>query len=162
MKVRILTWALIILAGACLSARPAWANCVDYDILDEESPCFGAGGCESSHPWIICAPGCTPGTCVPHGSSGLCCGKIYYLPVIYPDSSNCNGNCQGVVVRVHTAARTDGGKGVPRSTRVSPGLIVINGNLEYKEPVFVYAFDRCAHRYGVVIEGDGRIVKGGM
>src|SRR4051812_24846335 len=53
--------------------------------------CTGAGGCTGERPGETCFFGCTCGQCNPRGSSGSCCGRIYYVPNIY-GGSGC-GSC---------------------------------------------------------------------
>ncbi len=43
----------------------------------------------------------------------------------------------------------------------TPGLIKINDDLSYREPLMFYVLDRCNHTYGV-LEEDGSLIAGGM
>jgi hypothetical protein len=153
------------LAMLFVTHRASAATCTGIEDLGS-SPCTGAGGCESEHEVEMCFFGCTCGECDRHGSSGECCGHIYYVPNVYQGQGcgNC-GECGGA--RTHIRS-TSIGRGVASDTPLelrqdySPGLIVLTRTLSYREPLFVYVLNRCDHTYRLIAEEELTRKTGGM
>lgn len=125
----------------------AHASCNDY--WDVATVTCTSGGCQSEHELIACTFGCISGQCVHQGGSGLCCNKIYYVPVIYPDGGDCTGECGALRAyppspssTTHHSAQLRGG--------YTPGLIMLSNTLSIKPPTLVFIPDRCSHTFGVV------------
>lgn len=158
MKIGLVTWSLL-LGVALLTPCLANASCTDYEDFGDVR-CSGAGGCVSSHPSIICGFGCISGTCNSRGSSGECCGNIYYVANISPDGGRgcTQAGCGELRSRNHSSS-------VPSSPEhraellkgYSPGVVLLSERLSYKEPQIIYALDRCNHNFGFVVS-DGRVV----
>jgi len=153
----------IILIGAiCVAsyAHPAMAGCVGYQEVN--AICTGSGGCQDEYTRTLCSWGCASGTCVNQGGSGLCCGRIYYNAQIQPDGTRCNNvNCG--LARTRTARlATDASK---HNTQLWNGArlgTIQVGDRAYRVPRMLFIPDRCAARYGVVLEAGSLSTAGGM
>lgn len=152
--VRMFALLLVGLTAALFSPGSASAQCTDcWGILDE-GPTL-CTGCHSYYELEFCTRGCVCGNCVSHGGSGLCCGHIYYSPVIYPLGEDCGGECglARVHPRTHVGRNSQQGK---RSEELrqgySPGLILLAPGVTYREPLFAYDFNHCRHSFGLVAE----------
>ena len=143
--------------------RPAHAGCYSYE-PGNDVPCFGSNGCNDFYQEVFCVFGCVSGTCDSRGGSGLCCGKIYYTPVIYPDGGRCDpgGGCG--TGRPHTMQQS--ALHSPHAQELlqhrSPGVVKLTDSISYREPAFAFVIDHCKREYGVLIEEKGTFVKGGM
>ncbi len=91
---------------------------------------------------------------------------IYYVPNIFGAPGSCNGvECGGSPVHARTHLTR---KDRDLQTRVnlrndrSPGLIMLSPTVTYREPLFIYAYDRCKHTYRVIIEEDWTGKDGGI
>src|ERR1700723_1350228 len=131
------------------------ASCVGYsDPL--QINCSGGGGCQSFYMKVFCSSGCTCGDCASQGSSGQCCGRIYYLAVVY---GNGEGGCECGDVKQHAQTHSnrlnpEGRRTVDLRQDYSPGLIMLTATESVREAGFGYAYNRCAHNYQLVFEVD--------
>jgi len=119
-----------------------------------EIQCVGAGGCSDSFPWETCTSTCFCGSCVSRGSSGLCCGHLYYVPNFYAGSGDCTAYCGNVAVHARSHINRESSDRelalVLRGDN-TPGRIMLTSSISYREPVFVYALD-CSHTFRLVVE----------
>jgi len=126
--------------------------------------CKGSGGCTGSYERYLCWPGCACGTCTNHGSSGLCCGSIYYEPNFYSGSGNCLG-CGDVTKHAQTHSNRlnpNAWRTVELRQDYSPRLVMLTPTESYREPVFGYAYNRCNHTYQLVFEVEKIEKHGGL
>ena len=155
---------LFVAVVMVFAARTAKADCVGIEDFGSEN-CSGVGGCEGSYEMEFCSFGCVSGECNGRGSSGECCGRIYYIPNIYGDGGEgCSGvECGDVSVRAHArSSRLTSQHSAELLQGYTPGLIMLGADIGYKAPQLVYTFDRCNHNFGLVVE-DGKLVTlGGM
>ena len=156
---------LLALAMLFLTHRAAASSCTGIEDFGSTS-CTGAGGCQSDHEDEICFFGCTCGECNPRGSSGECCGRIYYVPNFYSgnDCGNC-GECGAARTHLRSHIKRDGNRqqyNVELRQDYSPGRIMLSPTVTYKEPLFVYVFSRCNHTYRLLADEAPTIKTGGM
>jgi hypothetical protein len=148
LKVRILAPLLTVLFMACL-VKIARAECVGYMNLNQI--CI-AKNCSGGYTQSTCTFGCTSGECEPQGGSGVCCGKTYYNAQIQPDGGHGCGDCGDA--RTHAALPS--GKEKQQSVELWIGAALrraeIGGGRSYRMPRLVFVADRCAQRYGLVVE----------
>jgi hypothetical protein len=153
---------LVMLLVVCFSHPAHASGCWDINYLSDVN-CTGPNGCTGSYPLEYCTFGCVSGTCEDRGGSGLCCGRLYYTPVIYPDGGRCDpgGGCG--TGRAHASRPT--ATSSPHAQQLlqgrSPGVIKVSDNFGYREPTFAYVYDRCRHEYAVLVEEKGAFVAGG-
>jgi hypothetical protein len=136
----------------------AHAGCNGYE--DINRTCTGANGCSDQYTYTICSWGCVSGECVARGGSGLCCDHIYYNAEIYPDGGDCSGFCGEIRVRA-------GGPSAVRlhaeeSWRGARLRQIDLGGRIYRVPRLLFVPDRCAQRYGIVVQEGGLLPAGGM
>jgi hypothetical protein len=145
---------LLVGLGALFNAGSASAQCTScWGILDEgPTRCTG---CNAYYDLEFCTRGCQCGNCLSHGGSGLCCGHIYYSPVIYPLPDDCGGECglARVHPRTHVSRNGQEGKHSEELRQgYSPGLILLAPGVTYREPLFAYDFNHCRHSFGLLAE----------
>jgi hypothetical protein len=158
-RVLLLLFVVLVMVFATRTAKAD--DCVGIEDFGSQS-CSGAKGCESEYESEYCSFGCVSGTCNGRGSSGECCGKIYYVPNI---SGGGGDGCSGIECgdgRVHARASHVNLEHRAELLRgYTPGLIMLSVNVSYKAPQLIYSFNRCSHTYEVVMDG-GRLAPTGM
>lgn len=145
----------VVLSLACFFLHPTLssaATCVGYS-QEMEFVCVGTGGCEGTYFRVYCTSGCVSGTCYNRGSSGECCGKIYYVATLYSDGTNdCTNNCIQAPPK-NTAALTNKTRTVA-NIRTRPadvlGPVSLTTHLSYSMPRSVIVPDRCRHTFEVI------------
>jgi hypothetical protein len=157
---------LLGLTMVFLTHRAVAASCSSIEDFGSTS-CSGANGCTGERPDEVCFFGCTCAECSPRGSSGECCGRIYYVPNLYPQSGcgNC-GECGGTP-RTHIRSHVNrAGSGQQYSVELrqdySHGLVVLSPTVSYREPLFVYLLNHCDHTYRLLAEEAPTRKTGGM
>lgn len=143
---------LVPVVPADAQTRCPAGHCYTYLDLGDVN-CTGANGCQDTWDDEICGFGCVCGSCTNKGSSGECCGKIYYIPNIAPEDGDCEGNCGDA--RTHALShKRDGAAG--RSTDLlhdhTPGVIMLTRTVSYRDPRLLYVLDRCSHVYRLMTE----------
>jgi len=149
---------LLIMLALLVSSEPAAAGegecpggCWTYDDFGQIQ-CFG---CDEYRELIFCmGGGCVCGTCEEEGGSGLCCGKIYYTPTIYPEPGDC-GECGNSPshARTHANRQSSGGRySAELRQGYSPGLIMLTPTVSYRAPLFAYVYNRCSHTFTLIAE----------
>jgi hypothetical protein len=106
---------LFVAVVMVFAARTAKADCVGIEDFGSEN-CSGVGGCEGSYEMEFCSFGCVSGECNGRGSSGECCGRIYYIPNIYGDGGK---DAAGLSVAMSASGLTRDPRASPHSTALS-------------------------------------------
>lgn len=156
---------VILLDPGTANAQGPWCSSPNHctGIMDfGDIPCIG---CQDTRPDESCSDTCFCGTCNLRGSSGECCGRIYYVPNFYPASGDCTGECLSIPVHAKThrnRKNSDMQYNADLRHGYAPGLIVLTSTRTYREPLFIYAHDRCRHAYRLIAEEDQPASPGGM
>jgi hypothetical protein len=151
---------LLVGSGRLRAQEPCTAECTGIEDFGEV-PC---AGCSDTRPDESCSDTCYCGTCHLHGSSGECCGRIYYVPNFYPAPGDCTNECIGVPAHARTHAsrrKLNTQFTVDLRQGSTPGLIMLTPTRSYRDPVFLYALD-CSRQYRLVAEENTPSKTGGM
>lgn len=133
-------------------SQTASAGCWEY-WGGTEIKCTGAHGCQSFYFQYTCGPGCVSGECSDSGGGGQCCGHNYDNAVIYPDGGNdCDPDLCGKY--------RSGGHPTTKAEASSVDKTASQPSTAERFSRLILVPDRCAHRYGVVVQENPRI--GGM
>lgn len=165
---RVLGLSLIVLTLLINPSRATAASCSAHCTeiwYIGEADCTGANGCQSSRPIESCSFGCVCGTCQSRGSSGECCGRIYYVPNVYSAPGDCTNECGAAPIHARTHVNRQNPNvqyNVDLRQDYAPGLIMLTPTKSYREPLFIYAYDRCSHTYRLIAEEDQPGKSGGM
>jgi hypothetical protein len=156
--------AAMVLGFVTFAPSLATATCWGY--FDVQAHCVGTGGCSEPYFYSLCTSGCIHGQCIDHGSSGQCCGHIYYSAVIYQDGGNCSGSECGLL-RAHPShsAKNRKQRNPERGTGTSLERVGFGGNspfLGYAAPRLLFVPDRCAHTYQIIVQRGLSVDLGGM
>jgi hypothetical protein len=126
-----------------------------HGIVDEGTQrCTGSGGCSSEYELEFCTTGCACGNCVSHGGSGLCCDHIYYTPSVQRGIGDCDSeDCGFIAVHARThLKRHDSQYAAQLRDNYSRGLILLQPNISFREPLFAYGYNRRKHSYRLIAE----------
>ena len=166
MKHQRVLMVVMILGVLTLAPHLARAQASCWGYLDVQSHCSGSGGCSSPYFYSLCTTGCVHGLCVGHGSSGQCCGHVYYSAVIYSDGDDCPGDECGLL-RAHAPSSAKSSKRlnpqpVRQATAENLGLASEPPILGLPASRLLFVPDRCTHTYHIVLQRDLPVDFGGI
>ncbi len=154
--------AIAAIALSCFLFFPVLsdASCVGYS-QEFEFTCVGAGGCQGTYYRVYCTFGCVSGTCYNQGSSGECCGKIYYVATIFPDGTDrCNDNCMNAPIRASRLSPPRQTANIQKRPADVLGPVLLTAELSYSIPRTAIVPDRCRRTFEVVEPTETEWAKG--
>lgn len=151
-------WIVAVFFAALAFCQSASAGCVGYT-----TPitlfCSGSGGCTGEYIRVRCTFGCVEGTCVNQGSSGECCGKIYYNAVIYPSGGSCP-QCGDLPAAASSRSRHAFPAPSKHPTQAS-NTVTVRSRATRRVPRITFVPDTCAHAYSAAVDY-GTAPRGGL